>query len=189
MKTRCTVRRLKRGQALVEMVIVLPLIVMLMLGAADLGRAFYLNVEMAGASRAGMREGIKGPSSDLGNSVRNEVFDAIDNSVAVWGGTGPGAQYDGCGSSAGSCGDPTGCQPSVFIGTRVACFAVRTCTITNGACSAYGVWGSRPVEGSNQALQIRVVYKFTPVTPMISAIAGPGGVIDITSDTYGLELY
>jgi hypothetical protein len=24
---------------------------------------------------------------------------------------------------------------------------------------------------------------------MISAIAGPGGVIDITSDTYGLELY
>ena len=189
MATTHMVHARKRGQALVEMAITLPLIVTLMLGAADLGRAFYLNIEMAGASRAGMREGIKGASSDLGNSVRNEVFDAIDNSVAVWGDTGPGAQYDGCGTASGSCGNPSGCAPSAFSGTRVACFAVRTCTITNGACSAYGAWGSRPVEGTNQGLEIQVVYKFTPVTPMIAAIAGPSGVIYIISDTYGLELY
>ena len=60
MATTHMVHARKRGQALVEMAITLPLIVTLMLGAADLGRAFYLNIEMAGASRAGMREGIKG---------------------------------------------------------------------------------------------------------------------------------
>ena len=65
MATTHMVHARKRGQALVEMAITLPLIVTLMLGAADLGRAFYLNIEMAGASRAGMREGIKGASSDL----------------------------------------------------------------------------------------------------------------------------
>ena len=170
------------------MAIVLPLIVMMMLGAADLGRAFYLDIEMTGASRAGMREGIQGTASDLGNSVRNEVFDAIDNSQAVWGSTGPGATYDGCGSAGAACGDPTGCVASAFSGTRVACFAVRTCTIVNGACSTYGAWGSRPTQGSNQALVVRTVYLFTPITPLISSLTGNGAMY-LTSDTYGPELY
>jgi Flp pilus assembly protein TadG len=34
--------RTKLGQAMVEMAIVAPVLVLLMLGAADLGRAFYL---------------------------------------------------------------------------------------------------------------------------------------------------
>jgi Flp pilus assembly protein TadG len=174
---------------MVEMAIVLPLIVMLMLGAADLGRAFYLDIEMTGASRAGMREGIQGTASDLGNSVRNEVFDAIDNTQVVWGSTGPAGAYDGCGSAGAACGDPTGCLDNVFTGTRQACFAVRTCTIINGACSSYGVWGSRPSQGSNQALVVRVVYHFLPITPLISSLTGSNGAIDLTSDTYGLELY
>src|SRR2546428_14164177 len=114
----------RRAQAMVEMAIVLPLIVMMMLGAADLGRAFYLDIEMTGASRAGMREGIQGTASDLGNSVRNEVFDAIDNTQAVWGSTGPAGAYDGCGPARGGRRGPPGLPPNPVHRAPQALFAV-----------------------------------------------------------------
>jgi Flp pilus assembly protein TadG len=170
------------------MALVVPIIVLLMLGAADLGRAFYVDIEVTGASRAGMREGVNGLASDAGNALRNEAFDVIDNSQAVWGDTGPGGTYDQCGKANQPCGDPSGCPTTIFTGTRVACFAVRTCTITNGACSTFGPWGSRPAQGTNQALAVRVVYKFTPITPIIEGFTGNGSLY-LTSDTSGLELY
>lgn len=185
----------RRGQALVEMTLLLPILVLLMLGAADLGRAFYFSIEITGASRAGMRTGIIGSSLDVGKAVRNEPFNAIDNSAAVWGSTGPGQPYDGCGTAGAACGDPSGCDAaSAFTGTgRIACFAVRTCTIdaVNGGCvpGSYSRWGNRPTQGSATALQVRAVYKFTPFTPLIASMTGTDGVFYLRSETTGVELY
>ncbi len=188
--TRCARQRNRRGQALVEMVILLPFLVMLMLGAADMGRAFYLNIEVAGASRAGMRTGVITASNDLGKAVRREAYNAIDDSIAVWGDTGPGGVNDRCSTPTGPCGDPAGCLPSAFAGSRVACFAVRTCHLQSSSCATYDAWGSRPAAGTfDQSLQVHVVYKFTPVTPLVASLAGSNGVFYLTSDTTGLELY
>jgi len=188
--TRGPHRPKSRSQALVEMALILPILVMLMLGAADLGRAFYLNIEVAGASRAGMRTGVITASNDVGNAVRREAYNAIDNSAAVWGNTGPGGTYDGCKQPTGPCGDPTGCAPSAFVGAQLACFAVRTCHISGATCSSYDAWGSRPAAGTfDQALQVRVVYKFTPVTPLVASLTGNNGVFYLTSDATALELY
>jgi len=183
-------RRTKLGQAMVEMAIVAPVLVLLMLGAADLGRAFYLDIEVTGASRAGVRTAIVAQVTDIGTAVRSEPNSAITNDVASWGDTGPGGTND-CDPNAPShlCGDPSGCPPSVFSGTRVACFAVRTCALNNGTCT-YGTWGSRPVSDPNAAIQVRAVYKMTPVTPAISALTGStGGFFYLTADTTGQELY
>ncbi len=184
--------RRRRGQSLVEMALVVPVLVMVMLGAADLGRAFYMSIEIAGASRAGMRMGVIGGTNDIGAAVRSEPFNAIDNSATVWGSTGPGQPYDGCSSPGGPCGDPGGCDPaSAFTGTRIACFAVRTCTVdqVNGGCSSYSGWGIRPTQGTGAAVQVLVVYKFTPVTPLISSFAGNNGVLYLQNQTTGVELY
>ncbi len=187
---RASRRPRSRGQALVEMVLILPVLVMLMLGAADLGRAFYLNIEVAGASRAGMRTGVITASNDVGNAVRREAYNAIDNSAAVWGTTGPSGTYDGCNKPTGPCGDPTGCAPGAFQGTQLACFAVRTCHIQGAACASYDAWGSRAAAGTfDQAVQVRVVYKFTPVTPLVASLTGTNGVFYLTSDATALELY
>jgi hypothetical protein len=184
------VRRTRLGQAMVEMAIVAPVLVLLMLGAADLGRAFYLDIEVTGASRAGVRTAIVGQVTDIGLAVRSEPNSAIPNDVPTWGDTGPGGTND-CDPNAPShlCGDPSGCPPSVFTGTRIACFAERSCTLNNGSCT-YGSWGTRPVSGPNAAVQVRAVYKMTPVTPAISAIAGStGGFFFLTADTTAQELY
>jgi Flp pilus assembly protein TadG len=175
---------------MVEMAIVAPVLVLLMLGAADLGRAFYLDIEVTGASRAGVRTAIVAQLTDIGVAVRNEPNSAIPNDVASWGDTGPGGTND-CDPNAPShqCGDPSGCSPSVFTGTRIACFAVRTCALNSGNCT-YGAWGTRPVSAPNAAVQVRAVYKMTPVTPAISALTGStGGFFYLTADTTAQELY
>jgi len=185
--------RRRRGQSLVEMALVVPVLVMVMFGATDLGRAFYLSIQIAGASRAGMRMGVIGGTNDIGAAVRSEPYNSIDNSVAAWGSTGPGQPYDGCSNQGGPCGDPSGCDAaSAFSSSsRIACFAVRTCTIdqVNGGCSSFSQWGVRPTQGSGGAVQVLVVYKFTPVTPLFAGFAGSTGVFYLRNQTTGVELY
>ena len=176
---------------MVETALIIPFLTLLTLGAADLGRAFYLHLEITGAARAGMRNGIQGAGSDLGDAIRSEPNTAILNDAATWGATGPGGSYD-CnqGSSARPCGDPNGCPTTAFAANQLACFAVRTCTISSNACGLYGAWQSRPPGGGSgpTALAVRVVYKFTPITPLIAQF-GTGGSFYLTEETYGLELY
>jgi Flp pilus assembly protein TadG len=191
-------RRKTRAQALTEMALILPVLALLMLGATDLGRAFYLSIEISGAARAGMRQGVINGSTDIGNASRSEPNSAIPNTQAAWGDTGPGGAND-CDTTQAThlCGDPTGCATSVFTATptRLTCFAVRTCTMSNSAitCPAAG-WQTRPASasdgaGSSQVVDVRVVYKFVPATPMIAGFTSDGKAFYLTVDEYGLELY
>jgi Flp pilus assembly protein TadG len=183
-----------RGQALVETALILPVLVLMMLGSADLGRAFYLKLEMSGASRAGMRMAVLGGVVDIGNAVRSEPNSAIPNTAAAWGSMAPGGANADCISNTQKCGDPTGCRPgsaSAWGGlNQQACFAVRTCTNwTNGSCASYTAWGVRPNAGADQAVDVFVVYRFLPATPIIANFEGGSGAFYLTADTLGLQLY
>jgi Flp pilus assembly protein TadG len=187
-------QRRRRAQALVETAMILPVLVLLMLGSADLGRAFYLKLEMSGASRAGMRMAVLGAVVDIGNAVRSEPNSAIPNTTAAWGSMGPSATNADCTSNSQRCGDPTGCaagSASAWGGAnQQACFAVRTClTWTNGTCASYSGWGVRPNAGADQAVDVLVVYRFLPATPLIANFAGGTGTFYLHADTLGLQLY
>lgn len=183
--------RSRRAQAMTEMALIVPFLTLLTLGAADLGRAFYLHLEITGAARAGMRNGIQGDASALGDAIRTEPNTAIPNTPAVWGATGAGGNDD-CDPNAPlhKCGNVNGCTPADFAPNQVACFAVTTCTVTSGACSSYGLWQTRPPGGgvAPTALVVKVVYKFTPVTPLIGQF-GNNGSFYLTEESFGLELY
>jgi Flp pilus assembly protein TadG len=183
----------RRGQALTETVMVLPLLVFLLLGATDLGRAYYMKLEMSGASRAGVRMAVIGLGTDIGNAVRAEPNSAIPNTTATWGAYGPGGLND-CNPSAsthacGYTGIGVGCPAAAFVGAQVACFAVRTCaTWTNGVCGGVSAWGTRPLAGVDQAVEVLVVYKFSPATPLITNFTSNGSFY-LPGDTTGLQLY
>jgi Flp pilus assembly protein TadG len=190
--------RTRRAQALTELALLLPVLVLLMLGATDFGRAFYLNIEISGASRSGLREGLINGTIDIGNAVRSEPNSAIANTTTVWGDTGPGGIND-CDPTqpAHRCGDPVGCTSAAFTAapSRLTCFAVRTCSEISGqtTCPAGG-WQTRPAQGSDstgssQVLDVRVVYRFIPTTPLIAGFAPDGTAFYLTVDEYGLELY
>jgi len=182
-------RAQSRGQSLTEMALIVPMLVWLMLGAADLGRAFYLYIEVAGASRAGLRNAVFSQGTDIGDALRSEPNTAIPNTAAAWGSTGP-SQPNSCGSGSTACGDTAGCPPSSFQPNQFACFAVRYCAVAlaNGGCQTWSLWNQRPPAFNDYQLDVRVVYQFTPVTPLIASLAS-GGVFYLTSDTTSLQHY
>lgn len=187
--------RRERGQALVEFALLSPVLILFVMLTVDVGRAYWQAIDAAGAARAGVRMGIISDTSDIGSAVRDEPNSGIPNTVTAWGSEGPGTSWGTCTSSSAVCGDPNGCASTSFTGSQIACFAIRTCTLSSGgdfgSCASYGPWGSRPVDGSGHALQVTVVIKFSSVTPALAQIAGAasGGVIYIVQSATGEELY
>lgn len=183
--------RSRRGQALVEFCLLAPALIIFVLLTVDVGRAYWETIDAAGAARAGVRMGIISDTSDIGGAVRDEPNTGIPNTGAAWGAEGPGTAWGTCTTSNGVCGDPNGCAPASFTASQVACFAIRTCTLSSGgdlgACSGYGGWGVRPSSGGH-GLQVVVVIKFPAVTPALSRLVS-GGVLYLTQSATGDELY
>jgi hypothetical protein len=189
--TRKSIQRRQKGQALVEFAILTPVLVLFVMLTVDVGRAFWESIDAAGAARAGVRMGIISDTADIGSAVRSEPNTGIPNTTAAWGSVGPGTAFGTCTSGTGTCGDPSGCAGTSFSGTQIACFAVRTCTLSSGAdlgsCNSYGPWGIRPVAGGH-GLQVLVVIKFPAVTPALSSFV-PGGTLYLKQTAIGNELY
>jgi hypothetical protein len=190
-------RRGSRGQSAVEFALLLPVMLLLFLGTVDLARGYYLSIETSGAARSGARAAVVSDTSDIGDAIRSEPNTAIANTQATWGDTWKD-QVNGCTPTTSTkCGDPNGCPPSVFTGTRLACFAVRTCTLSSGGdvgtCSSYSAsWATRPASGTGapHAVQVLVVYKLAPVTPLLGELTqNTGGNLYIKNYALGNELY
>ena len=186
-----TARRGRSGQALVEFCLLAPALLLFVLLTVDVGRAFWESIDAAGAARAGVRMGIISDTSDIGSAVRDEPNTGIPNTVAAWSAEGPGTSWGTCTSANGTCGDPNGCASGSFSGPQVACFAVRTCSLSSGGdlgtCGSWGPWGQRPVSGGH-GLQVVVVIKFSAVTPALGTIV-PAGLLYLTQSAVGDELY
>jgi len=185
----------ERGQAFVEFALLAPALLLFALLTVDVGRAYWESIDASGAARAGARMGIISDTADIGDAVRDEPNTGIPNTLAAWGAEGPGTSWGTCASATGTCGDPSGCGATSFVGVQIACFAIRTCSLSSGGdlgtCASYGAWGARPVPGAGHALEVRVVIKFHAVTPALAQIAGAasGGIIYLTQSAMGEELY
>jgi Flp pilus assembly protein TadG len=81
-------KRGARGQALVELALVTPILLLLLLGAVDLGRLFYARITVANSAREGAMMAAKAPaswSSESGCSTANKVMcAALRESNGSW---------------------------------------------------------------------------------------------------------
>ncbi len=66
-----------RGSALLEFALMLPMLVLLMVGAVDFGRAWYVNLEVANAAEAGALYGTQNPS-DMSGMKAAAALDAAE---------------------------------------------------------------------------------------------------------------
>jgi hypothetical protein len=209
--------RRNAGQAIAELALSLPLLVLLGFGATDMGRAWYDHVPVAAAALAGAETGATSATADLGAAVRTQN-QAMPNDTATWG-TAFSADCTNATIASQTCGDSTGgcAATSVFWTTPggaaqpdpIACFSIRSCTIDttigsahsghctpSAQCPAAG-GGSRPGQGSGQqvppcnaALQVTVVYRFVPATPLIGAFfSGTSNTLFISSTATVVEEY
>jgi len=58
-------RRSQSGSAAVELALVLPILLLLIIGVVDYGRAFYTSITVANAARAGAEYGAQGPATSV----------------------------------------------------------------------------------------------------------------------------
>jgi PKD repeat protein len=107
-----TSRQKSRGQSLVEFALVLPVFLVFLAAALDLGRVFYANITLNNAAREGAFEGAKHPASfgagqscdasDAGRIVCRVKFEASSSAVAIADGDITATCNSACSSAAGS---------------------------------------------------------------------------------------
>ena len=80
--------RSERGQSLVELALVMPLLILLLAGMADLGRAFYGYISITNGAREGARYAVR----HFGQSPLSPTIESVAVSEALNG----GAPLSGC---------------------------------------------------------------------------------------------
>jgi PKD repeat protein len=105
-------RQKSRGQSLVEFALVLPVFLVFLAGALDLGRVFYANITLTNAAREGAFEAAKHPAafsatqpcdaSDAGRIVCRVKFESSSSAIAIADGDITAACNSGCDNAAGS---------------------------------------------------------------------------------------
>lgn len=107
-------RRSQSGGAALELAFVAPLLLLLLIGVADFGRAFYTSVTVSNAARAGAEYGAQGPQTS-GDTVGMKNFAQGDGQEA--GTMTIGARrYCECGGAAHACtACADGSAPDVFV--------------------------------------------------------------------------
>jgi Flp pilus assembly protein TadG len=147
-----TSHQARRGQSLVELALLLPLLALLLLGAIDLGRAFFAYNRLTNAVEAGALFGIRYYTYvDSGDNP------APNNITAV-------IQHESANSS--------NTIDSNIGGITVKCYVGRTSTLRgSGDCNATNADGT-PVVQSGDMIVVKANYAFQPFTGQIIRIVG-----------------
>src|SRR5690349_3566186 len=107
----------RRGQAIIEMAIVLPLVLFLLVGGIDFGRIYFTTMTVAHAARARAQYGAQrnGTSGDIAG-MKQAALDAAGDVPGV---TADARQYCQCASGTSvDCLDSTTCvegAPQVYV--------------------------------------------------------------------------
>ena len=159
--------RRSAGQAIVETALILPILMLLVMGSADLGRIFYYSIAITNATREAARQGTYYDPISMSNpyngyaqvlaAAQNEVPSAVTLSVAS---TAPSHCLTGQPSSW-SAEYPTNPNTGyVFI-----CFDGNDLQTTP----------------AQQTIQVTILYNFAPVTPLAQVVGA--GLLQVEAST------
>jgi Flp pilus assembly protein TadG len=147
---------LKRGQAIVETALLLPILMLLVMGSADLGRVFYYSIAVTNATREAAHQGTYYDPVSGGNA-----FDSYGQVLAA-------AQQD-------VPSDLTLILPSI---SPSHCLTGQPSTWTPYYPSqpntgyVYICFDGNDSQSSpaQQTIQVTILYNFSPVTPLASVV-------------------
>ena len=106
-------RKNSKGQSIVEMTVLLPLLVLVLVVAADFARVFYESIEVANAARAGVQYGAQ-------NYVTAADFTGMQNAALedgsnISGLTAAASYFCTCNGQTVACSPPVCSEPQVFV--------------------------------------------------------------------------
>ncbi len=171
---RIAIWRTGHGQALVEFALIFPVFIMMVFGIVDAGRYVYMNSVLSQAAREGARVAAV-EASWIGFSANpsNPLYDPSCNQPEghVCPATAATLQADAL-AAANRMVAPFGPIGSLYISCDPttppsgAWTSGTTCTGTNPSTSAAGTGGT------GNLISVRVVLRFTPLTPVIGQLIG-----------------
>jgi Flp pilus assembly protein TadG len=133
----------ENGGALIETAFAVPLLLLLLLGAAEFGMADYESIEVANAARAGAQYGAQGPETvgDL-TGIRNAA--SLDAGNITLGLTTSALSYI-CSDTSNPTGTPLSCASGATMETILT---VKTQAAFNPVIHVPGFGGSIALHGS-----------------------------------------
>jgi Flp pilus assembly protein TadG len=142
--------RSEQGTSLIETALLVPSLLMVMVGAIDFGRAYYLANEIAGAAQAGAVYGSQNITDTTGitNTATDNAPDVSGlNVTPSWG----CECSDGTKASTSCSSTPTGCSANVVYYATVTASATYTPIFPwKGISSSISIARSSTMRSSNE---------------------------------------
>lgn len=161
-----------RGQAIVETALLLPILMLLVMGSADLGRVFYYSIAVTNAAREAARQGTywdpvnNSNTYDTYTAVLNAAKQDVPSDVTLVQPT----------TSPSHCltGQPS--SWSIYYPTQPNKGYVYICFDGNDTQST----------AAQQTIQVTILYNFQPVTPL-SQVVGASTIQVLASTTMQVQ--
>jgi Flp pilus assembly protein TadG len=164
----------------VELAFALPVLLLLLLGMLDLGRAFFIREQVSDAARAALRAAVQASQQGAANSA----CASGGRATAVL--PGAGSSIAGIAAAAAEADSPTGTP----AGTNLA-GATLTVTwhCTGGAAVTNSTNGgiTDPASPRSDSVDVVVQYPLSLLYPLIQQIAGPA--VTVTAHEVGRVEY
>jgi Flp pilus assembly protein TadG len=168
----------KRGQALVEMALMAPVLFLMVLGATDLSQLFYYSTSVTNAAREGARQGayFDPMGSPAGNSYANDtaVYSAVNNEASYLNLSEPCHPNTVCSGTLTNC--PSFPYANALYPTAANTGYVFVC-FNNSTTATTATVG--------QPIRVTVLYSFQPVTPLIGTMVGVAASTEILTQGNG----
>jgi Flp pilus assembly protein TadG len=146
----------KKGQAIVETALLLPILMLLVMGSADLGRVFYYAIAVTNSAREAARQGTY--YDPISNS---NTFDSYAQVLAAAQKEVPGDVTLGLPTSSPShclTGGPS--SWGIYYPTQPNTGYVFICFDGNDSQTT----------AATQTIQVTILYNFSPVTPLATVV-------------------
>ncbi|SNS93986.1 Flp pilus assembly protein TadG [Granulicella rosea] len=113
------------GASLIEVAIIMPVLLLLLVGAVDFGQAYYAAIEVSSAAEAGALYGVQQPTDTAGMQAA-AILDAPDVATIAAVATYGCQCSDGTGVSANCSYAPTNCSSNIVNYVQVSTTATYT---------------------------------------------------------------
>ena len=166
-------RRGRRGQALAETALLFPLLMLLVLGSADLGRLFFYAVEVTNAAREGARQGAVYDPSVPGNpsDAYPQILSAVQSEASDL-------------QAAGALTTPTASPSHCLPGSAPYADIYYPSTPNSGWVYICFDGNESSPGPAASTIRVTILFNATPITPMLGDfIGGSSGNLHIVAST------
>lgn len=163
----------RRGQALAESALLFPVLMLLMLGSADLGRLFFYAVEVTNSAREGVRQGVV--YDPVLGSNPNDSYAQVLAFVQ-----GEAADLQESGALSTPTASPSHCLP----GTAPYADIYYPSGANTGWVYICFDGDENSAGPASSTIRVTILFNATPITPMLSdLIGGSTGSLHVVAST------